>query len=422
MLSYCANKQQARLFMLRHQRLIPGSLPAGKQGIYEYVRHVGCIQYDPLNIAGHNHELVLQARIPGFVPGEANDLLYKDRLLIDGWDKNMSIYCTEDWPYFRRRREMASRRHQDNEVLMTMVEQVREDLTRRGPLSSLDLEGKEKMDWSWAPARVSRAALESMYFWGELTVHHRVNTRRYYDFTAKLLPGNIVNTEEPNPEEEQYHDWYVLRRIGSIGLLWNRSGDGWLGITDMKSKERTAAIQRLLQRDLLREVRVEGLKLPLYIRTADAPLLEDILSEQHIIADPEAGSSATSFAAALAPLDNLLWDRELIHQLFGFQYRWEVYKPVVERQYGYYVLPLLYNDRFVARLEPVMNRKTGILTIARWWWEPGECLTEEMVPVIQQALSSLARCTRASAIQYVQETVQACGLEALDTDANETHT
>ncbi|MFD1906211.1 DNA glycosylase AlkZ-like family protein [Paenibacillus rhizoplanae] len=98
---------------------------------------------------------------------------------------------------------------------------------------------------------------------------------------------------------------------------------------------------------------MEGLKLPLYIRTADVPELEAVLLQDdsagatESAAGPQASNEggaghaegAASFAAALAPLDNLLWDRELILQLFGFQYRWEVYKPVLEREYGYYVLP-----------------------------------------------------------------------------------
>lgn len=73
MITYSLSKRQARLFLLRHQRLVPDGLPGGKQSIYDFVRHVGCIQYDPLSIAGHNHELVLQARIPGFVPEMANE-------------------------------------------------------------------------------------------------------------------------------------------------------------------------------------------------------------------------------------------------------------------------------------------------------------------------------------------------------------
>lgn len=417
MITYNLSKRQARLFLLRHQRLVFGGLTEGKKSIYDYIRHVGCIQYDPLSITGHNHELVLQARIQGFKPEMASELLYQDRLLIDGWDKNMSIYCTEDWPYFRRRREAAATRHQGNEVMSSMVNHVRGELNTRGPLSSLDLESKEKIDWAWAPARLSRAAMESMYFWGELSIHHRVHTRRYYDFTSRLLPAVLLSTDDPNVTDEQHHDWYVLRRIGSIGLQWNKSGDGWLGIAGMKSKERTAAVQRLLQRDQIREVTVEGIKLPLYMRTMDAPELEAVLQREAAASKGEGSSEAvTAFAAALAPLDNLLWDRELIRQLFGFHYRWEVYKPVAEREYGYYVLPLLYDDCFIARLEPVMDKKSGVLTIVRWWWEHGEMQAPASgrLPALVQALTSLARSIGATGIRFAPDIVQACGLQDLE--------
>ncbi|ASA22130.1 DNA glycosylase AlkZ-like family protein [Paenibacillus donghaensis] len=411
MLTYTLTPQEARRFLLRHQRLTSGALPAGKQSIYDYVRHVGCIQYDPLRIAGHNHELVLQARVPGFTPEQATELLYKDRLLIDGWDKNMSIYCTEDWAHLQRRRNLFVNHYQDNTELMDAVGRVRQALIERGPLSSLELEGEDKIAWAWAPARLARAALESMYFWGELAVHHRIHTRRYYDFTAHLLPEQLVHAPDPNPEDEQYHDWYVLRRIGSIGLQWNRSGDGWLGIGGLKSKERTAAVLRLLHRDLLREVRVDGLKLPLYIRTMDAPLLEEILQEEYPVKE-QAGT--VPFAAALAPLDNLLWDRELIRQLFGFHYRWEVYKPAAEREYGYYVLPLLYEDRFIARFEPVMDKSAGVLNILNWWWEADIALTAPMIPALRAALVSLALCTGSATVQFAPGLAAACGLEPLE--------
>lgn len=410
MLTYKITKKQARHFLLSHQKLVASASTDGKTSIYNYIRHVGCIQYDPLNIAGHNHELILQARIPGFTPELIQDLLYKDRLLLDGWDKNMSIYCTEDWPFFKRRRDASAAYHQANESVMRTVPQVREELMKRGPLSSLELDWSNKVEWAWAPTRLSRAALESMYFWGELVVHHRIHTRRYYDFTSHLLPTDLLTKEDPNSTEEQYHDWYVQRRIGSIGLLWNKSGDGWLGISNLKSKERTAAIQRLLHKDELREVLVDGIKLPLYMRSIDAPTMEAVLEQD---AEMSHNHTRDSFAAVLAPLDNLLWDRELIRQLFGFHYRWEVYKPVHEREYGYYVLPLLYNDRLIGRLEPVMDKKNGILNIKNWWWEPGESLTPEMTPALVEALSSHMRSVRASKIQIVPEVITSCGLEGL---------
>jgi len=76
-------------------------------------------------------------------------------------------------------------------------------------------------------------------------------------------------------------------------------------------------------------------------------------------------------AVILAPLDNLLWDRRCIKALFGFDYVWEVYKPVAERRYGYYVLPVLYGDRFIARFEPGRIKDSGALVIKNWWWETG---------------------------------------------------
>ncbi len=76
-------------------------------------------------------------------------------------------------------------------------------------------------------------------------------------------------------------------------------------------------------------------------------------------------------AAFLAPLDPLAWDRDLLLRLWGFDYRWEVYVPAAKRRWGYYVLPLLYGDRFVGRIEPRIDRKTGTLRILGLWWEDG---------------------------------------------------
>jgi hypothetical protein len=80
----------------------------------------------------------------------------------------------------------------------------------------------------------------------------------------------------------------------------------------------------------------------------------------------------------MAPLDNLLWDRRMLKEIFDFEYKWEVYVPADKRRYGYYVLPVLYGDRFVARFEPGYDKQQGILTIKGWWWEEGVAPSEQM--------------------------------------------
>jgi hypothetical protein len=79
----------------------------------------------------------------------------------------------------------------------------------------------------------------------------------------------------------------------------------------------------------------------------------------------------------LAPLDPLIWDRRLLRDVFGFDYIWEVYVPAAKRKHGYYVLPLLFDDRIVGRIEPRLERKTGTLTILGVWFEPGFSPMEE---------------------------------------------
>ncbi len=370
-------KAQARQFLLLYHGLVKPPAFKGKQGILDYINRVGCIQFDPLNKVGHNQELVLQSRIKDFKPSMLDELLYKDRLLLDGWDKCMSIYSVQDWPFFEPIRQSENKRMVQNYEIMSVVPDVLDQIDKRGPLTSSDLDFDRTVDWSWAPTTLSRAAMESLYFAGKLIVHHKKRTRKVYDLTEKNLPTALLAKQNPCPTMESYLDAYVLRRIQGLGLLWNKAGDGWLGISDLKSAERTSSIQRLISAGKLIEVQVEGIKEPLYTAKAYEYLLDDALQqrciqqEMHQKPQPAKLNKASSAAFILAPLDNLLWERRLVKELFNFDYRWEVYKPENQREFGYYVLPVLYGDKFVARFEPQREKASNALLIKNWWWESG---------------------------------------------------
>jgi hypothetical protein len=372
-------RRQAGQFLLVRHGLAGEWRYAGKDGIMEWMRLVRCLQFDPLNIVGYNPHLVLQSRIRGYRPDMLNELLYRDRLLFDGWDKNMSILLTEDWPCFARRRGTVLDSRMTNPKIRELIPLVLRRMEERGPLSTLDLEFSEKIDWPWAPARLSRAVLETLFFAGEVVVHHKDGTRKYYDLARRHLPAELLEAPDPNPTDDEYRDWYVLRRIGAIGLLWNRSGDAWLGIGGMKTAQRNASFERLHRQGRIRRVIVEGLeKYPFYVKAEEEALLDEVIRH---------GPGKAKRASILAPLDNLLWDRKLILELFGFDYCWEVYKPASERKYGYYVLPVVYGDRFIGRIEPVLDRASRTLVIRGWWPEPGVEPTDDL-------LDSLAECIR----------------------------
>ena len=384
------NNRQARRFLLAYQYLWPPGTLKGKAGILEFIRHVACVQYDPLNIVGRNPELVLQSRISDFKPQYLHDLLYTDRKLIDGLDKMMAIYAVEDRPYFSRHREGAKQRFDNaSRPAARILPEVRKAIEQRGPLSSIDLKYDRVVDWSWGPTRIARAALESMYLSGELIVHHKIGTRKVYDFAKHHIPDNILSTPDPNSSEEQYHDWHVKRRLGGVGMLWNQSSEAWLGIPGVKSKQRTSALSRLLEKRQILPVRVEGTKGQFFILAEDEKLL-------HRVSDMRMPSPQASI---LAPLDNLLWDRKLVREIFNFDYVWEVYKPVPERKYGYYVLPIIYGDTFVARFEPGRDKASNALTVKNWWWEPGISIPGRMEKALKRCFKRFLRNLGADRIQ-----------------------
>ena len=91
----------------------------------------------------------------------------------------------------------------------------------------------------------------------------------------------------------------------------------------------------------------------------------------------------------IAPLDNLLWDRKFVLKVFDFDYTWEVYVPEDKRKYGYYVIPVLYGDRFIARFEPDGKRSLNNFSIKNWWWEKGVNPYKQMIEDICQAFNEL---------------------------------
>lgn len=372
---------QARRFLIAYHGLDRYG-PKGKEAtIREYFAKAGSIQFDPLDVCGKNAELVLQSRVKDFRPSDLYTLLYKKRVLTEGWDKMMCIYNMVDYPGFKRRRnrDLLYLNSEKCVELKSVSEKIIEEIKKRGALSSLDLDFHEKIDWSWAPAKLSRAALEILFFSGQLAIESRIHSRRQYDLVEKLVPPEIFKAEDPNPTEENYNDWRVLRRLKSMGLYYSKSGDGWLGM--IKKIERDKSLMRLQSHNKVLNIEIEKLPYHFYIPSEERELMLRIINGERRI------SKKISF---LAPLDNFMWDRFLIETLFSFKYRWEVYKPAVEREYGYYVLPVLYGDKIIARFEPVRNKKLSILTIKNWWWEEGVKKDASQQSAIEKALRDFA--------------------------------
>lgn len=353
------SKQDARKFLLTKHHLYGKKSISGKEDILTFIRQVGCLQYDPIDVCGKNAELVLQSRVKNFSKNDLYDMLYQDRTLVDYFDKNLAIFPIEDWPYLTRERAMYSERGKSKAEIDKVCEEIIDTIKNEGPKTSSELEYEHKVDWYWGHTKLSRAALELLYFKGELGIHSKKGPIKRYDIMSNLYPESIVAAPDPLPELFDHLCWRVKRRIGAVGMLWNRPSDAWLNIRELRAAERKAVFDALEQKGEIVPVLVEEVKEPFYILKGDLELLQAVLNNQE-------KSERVEF---MAPLDNLLWDRKLIGALFDFNYKWEIYTPESQRAFGYYVLPILYRSEFVGRIEMVCQRKDKTLTVKNVWYE-----------------------------------------------------
>lgn len=322
----------------------------------------------------------MQSRIKGFKKQMLYSLLYEDRKLIDYFDKNLSIMKTEDWPYFWRYREAYRTGGRSRDEVNAVCEEIKSIIREKGPVSSADITGfDEKVYWYWSDTKLSRAALETMYFRGDLIVHHKKGTVKYYDLAEKYIDAELL-ISKPLTDEFEYQKWRVMRRIGAVGLMWNKPSDAWLNIDGLNASVRNEVFKQLLGEDRIIEINVEGIKDRLYSLKTDQDLVETVLENP----EPKARCEL------IAPLDNLIWDRRLIKAVFDFEYKWEIYTPKPQRKYGYYVLPLLCGDRFVGRVEAVRNSKEEVLEIKNIWYEDGFKPTEKEKKDIEECFGRFA--------------------------------
>ena len=374
--------EEARSFLVNYHNLNQSRDFRGMEGVIQCFQQIKSIQYDPLDVVGRNADLVLQSRVRGYKPAMLYDLLYHQHVLIDGFDKEMCIYATNEFRNFARVRKAYSERvegtlaYRGQSDTLNILDEVREYIKLNGLTSSKNLSIGGSRASRWGHKKLSSAALDYLYCTGELSVKEKRGVHKYYVFTENFVPNELLKEDEFYSDED-FLEWYIKRRIQCVGLLWNKRGGAWQGyyLSDIKKREKV--LNRLIDRDELQMVRIEGMDTPFYF-PYNAECFFDSYTEKKCV-------------KFLAPLDNMLWDREMINRIFKFDYRWEVYTPIDKRKYGYYVIPVLYGTQLVARFEPDKIKKDEPFAIKNWWWEPGVTVTDEMLRQIHNSIKDFAR-------------------------------
>lgn len=376
----------ARRFLVRRHLLDPPrNLPARPASVLRVIDRLGSVQFDPLEVPGaRSHDLVLHARIRDYQRPWCDQWLYaprRKRRLIELYNKSLNVLPIEELPFYRLAWSRSAHRYQ--EFLAEhreLVDRIRDHIRDTGPVSTAAFRDVDhRIAWWWdssgTTTKAARAVMEAMFVSGELGISRREGSRRFYDLIDRLVPADLLATHHPESEQLRHR---LLSRYRGIGLMPEGGGGDLMGGTG-NAPDRKRITGELIDNGTLIPVQVEGLKEIHYLVATEVPILE-------ATAEPEPNRIAA--ATLVAPLDQLLWDRRLVRSLFGFEYIWEVYTPEPKRRHGYYVMPILFGDRLVGRIEPRYERATQTLRIAGIWFEEGFRPMEEphFVPALAEAL------------------------------------
>ena len=312
------SREEAKKRLLQYHNIDGNEKMTGIDGVKKIMLRLGSIQYDPLNVVSRNADLVLQARVENYKPDYLYALLYKEHSLLDGFDKEMCIYNTRDFSRFSRVREQHTLsvlnvlRHRGQMGGLDLLDEVRNFVKVHGLTGIKDISIGEVRESRWGHKKLSSAVLDYLFNAGELCVADKKGTQKYFDITERMIKADFIKMDEMSIEE--FLDWYITRRINCLGFVWNKNGGAWQGHFLSNKEIRKTVLDRLVERNMISTFRIEG--------------IQDIFYASNDLVTNPKNKMQADYSRFIAPLDNIMWDRNMLEKVFDFAYRWEVYIPV----------------------------------------------------------------------------------------------
>ena len=389
--------RDVRRLAISRQHLDEGVRPS----LLDVIRDLGCVQLDPIRHVERTHWLVLWSRLGNFNRAELDRLRWDERAVFEYWAHAASLVLTEEYPLHRWHMDLLADETKsrfarsfktwyeaDKETLEPLQAHILERLHQDGPLLSREIEDNSGQPSRWSNGRNVNRLLDYLWSVGKVGVVARRGNQRVWGLLDDFLPDE---TPRERWDAEQVTSFAAQKAIRALGVA--TPGQIKKHFTRNVYPELTAVLDKLTAAGVLEQVEVtrqgRPLKGPWYLHTADIPLLEQI----------QAGDwhGRTTF---LSPFDNLICDRDRTKLLWDFHYRIEIYVPQAKRQYGYYVLPLLHDDRLIGRMDAKMDRKSGTLHIHNLYAEEGVGEDTAVVQGISHAIQSLADFLEAQTVVW----------------------
>jgi hypothetical protein len=391
------------LFLARQHLARPRAYALSPQRLGRFVEDVGGLQIDSINVLDRAHYLTVWSRFGPYQRSRLDRLVYRRRLLFEYWAHAACLVPTSTLPWWRRAmldyrvpHTGWSRWLRKNARVLSLVQEA---IQSNGPMGNADFDGRRPAGgrggwWDWKPVQ---HALHYLWMTGALTVDSRRHFQKRFDLLERAMPG--VRTIEAVSSAE-FQRWHLERSLHAMGAATETDLNRYLTFPRLAPAARRAALAGMRDRGEVVEIEVEGTGGLWLVLARDLPALER--------AGRRSGPSRGT--TLLSPFDSMLWHRDRVARLFGFEYRIEVYTPGPQRVHGYYTLPILHDGHLIGRIDAKAHRVERRLAVPSVHFEPwfsdggtppagwGGLDRQEGLAGLAEALGSLARFVGAAEV------------------------
>lgn len=364
------SKQEVRKMILHAAGLAStAQFGLGAEAVYRIIDHLGFVQLDTNYVVERAHHHVFAARVPDYQPQWLADLTEEGKIF-EYFSSDAGFMPMTDFRFSLPVKEsFAAKGKELSPAEIRLKKEVLDRIEREGPLMVGDFDN-DRLEassgwWDWRPAKV---ALERLYLEGELMISRSPKFQKLYDLPLNLIP---VDTDHSVPSPEEFAGYIIRRTLAALGIasvkemVWRARR--------VKGNLLKKQLELMLAKGELRRVNVEGLK-----------------TEFYMMADQSGDIQLSGEAFILSPFDILNVFRHRLKDFFNFDYQIECFVPAPKRKYGYFSLPVLLGDVFVARMDAKADRKNKVLTVHNLHFEEIE-LREEQLEKIIEALKSFVQ-------------------------------
>ncbi len=358
--------------------------------ILKIINQMSVLQIDTINVVARSPYLVLFSRLGDYPMNWLEESLSRGEI-IEYWAHEACFLPRTDYELIRHRmlnphlmgwKYNASWMEAHSEEINTLLSTIRE----QGPVRAADFSQPKSSASGWWDWKPYKRHLEGLFTAGELMVVGRHNFQRLYDVAQRVMPDWSDDLHLLTPEQSE--EKMLLNSAASLGIF----REGWLAdYYRLKKVELKNRLRRWQELEIIRAVEVESLG-EMWVHHAQFPQLEQAI----------AGKLNATHTTVLSPFDPVVWDRRRASELFEFDYRLECYTPAPRRQYGYFVLPLLYRGALVGRMDARMLRKQQTLEIVALYLEPGQPMSLTIGRELAAAITSFGRWQGAQQVRLLK--------------------